>query len=695
MSTQRSWIQRVLQRLLVPGRGEVRAMEEALHLENVLRFAGIFVVTILLPTSLLTYFGVTSIATEEAGVRAELSRTATVTADAFWSSVDREFTALERRILDRLEAGRSPLARPLELHPHLNVALRFDADGVLQAPFVRFDTTANPTPLALLHPDVATAEATERSGAAPELAAMAYGRAAKNVPWPSVQARMRYDQARMLARADRTEAAVTLYEKLAEEGASLRDPWGFRVGDLAGLARAELLVASDNPRIQSQGHASLRALVSELLTSRWTVGQGGEAAVVRHALSTLQHSDPAAQDYVSAQSSRLAERSRLLYWTGELLPELDAIAEVRGRQRLADGDLRWVDGGRAIWVTTWWGDSAFTFGLDRDAVVQALKSEARATALADAAVTVHLVAPDEPIGSDALVAKALAPWLTGWTVVVSPRDPQALDDARKRKRRRRTVVLLLAVGMIGLGFLTTVRLMKRELDVARSQADFAASVSHELRSPITHIRVHAESLLLDLMDDEEEKEDAYLSIVRESERLSRLVDNVLDFAAIERGAKRYALRPSDLAETVMRAIDSISSAQEVRDKELDVQLPADLPQVHLDADAVSQCVINLVSNAAKYSAPGGWIGVRGRITENGVEVTISDHGIGIAPHDLKQIFQPFYRSRDALARRRKGTGIGLTITRYIMRAHGGDVQVTSRPGKGSTFALRFPLKPPE
>jgi two-component system phosphate regulon sensor histidine kinase PhoR len=227
------------------------------------------------------------------------------------------------------------------------------------------------------------------------------------------------------------------------------------------------------------------------------------------------------------------------------------------------------------------------------------------------------------------------------------------------------------------------------------QADFAASVSHELRSPITHIRVQGESLMFELMDTEEEKEEAYVSIVRESERLSRLVDNVLDFAAIERGAKRYALRPSDVAETVDRAIDSIRSAQEVRDKVLDVELPANLPQVHLDADAVAQCVINLVSNAAKYSEPGGWIGIRGRVVERGVEITISDKGIGIAPHDLRQIFQPFFRSRDALARRRKGTGIGLTITRYIMRAHGGDVQVQSRPGRGSTFTLRFPVEPPD
>jgi signal transduction histidine kinase len=124
--------------------------------------------------------------------------------------------------------------------------------------------------------------------------------------------------------------------------------------------------------------------------------------------------------------------------------------------------------------------------------------------------------------------------------------------------------------------------------------------------------------------------------------------------------------------------------------ELEITVPYDLPVIHHDADAIAQCLINLISNAAKYSDPGGWIGILGRRVEGGAELAISDRGIGIAAHDLRRIFEPYYRSRDALARRRKGTGIGLTITRYIMEAHGGNISVQSRPGKGSTFTLRFP-----
>ncbi len=669
-------------------------MEDAMHLEGVLRFVGLFAVTILGPTAMLTYFGVSSVAAEEASLHAELERTATITADTFWSGMDRKFSGVERRIEGRLVSGRSPLDAPLELHPHVLTALRFDDAGALQAPFSIGENTDEDIVVPELHPAVQRAVALERQGAPIADVAVAYADAATTVPWASMRWRMRFDQARMLLKGGQRDAAFSLLDRIALEAPTLRDSWGFRLGDLARLTRAEALFASEVPQERAAGIAAMRQLVDDIMAARWQVGQGGESAIVRSVLSELEPVETP-DEWMAAHRGRVTERTASLYWTGELLPELYPIVADAGRQRGIDGRLRWQVSQHALWVTTWWGGRFYAFALNKDDVLAELKADARASALADAAVTAHLVSPDEPVSDHALVTKPLAPWLTGWSVVVVPRDPQALVDNRDRKRSRRLGIILLAVGMIGVGTVLTARLVKRELDVARMQADFAANVSHELRSPITHIRVQGESLMFDLMDDEEEKEEAYVSIVRESERLSRLVDNVLDFAAIERGAKRYALREDDIGGAVSRAIDSVRSAQEVRDKELDVDLPDDLPHVFFDSDAVAQCVINLVSNAAKYSSEGGWIGVRGRRVEGGVEIAISDRGIGIAAHDLRQIFEPFYRSRDAMARRRKGTGIGLTITRYIMRAHGGDVQVQSRPGHGSTFTLRFPLRPPD
>jgi signal transduction histidine kinase len=682
-----SFVQRALRRLLAGKGGEVRALEQAIHLEGVLRFIGLFGMTMVLPAILLAYFGVASIEVEEQGVLAEVDAEARDTANSFWAALDRRFTNFEARVHDRLESGRSPLEGRGELDPYLLFALRFSEEGELVAPFVLDPTVASPAVQLLFEPAYQSAVAAEDAG---DLAAAArlYAEAGRAVGTPAALGRARFDRARLLAAGGNPQGLLDL-QAVADEFGPLRDPWGMRLGDLARLRRAELLLQRD----PEAGALALRGLVEELLSTPWVLHEGAESAITTRAISTLESTPQ--REWASGARARASERHAMLFWATELWTELTAQVNGPGPLRTSPGSLQWRQGERALWVTTWWDNSYLVFALDLEAIVGGLKAEARANTGAKGTIHAWVAPRTEAVPPSALAVKNLSPYLGDWSLVVAPRDIDALRAASAARRNKRVAVIGIALSMIVLGAVLTIRLIKRELDVARMKTDFAASVSHELRSPITQIRLKGESLLLGLTDTDEEREMAYQDIVRESERLSRLVDNVLDFSAIERGAKRYTLRPGDLVETVYRAIDSISSAQEVIDKELDVDLPPDLPEVAHDADAVAQCVINLVSNAAKYSSPGGWIGVRGRVVEGGVEITVSDKGIGIAAHDLKQLFEPFFRSRDALARRRKGTGIGLTITRYIMVAHGGDVFVQSKPGQGSTFTLRFPPGPPE
>ncbi|MEC7948413.1 MAG: HAMP domain-containing sensor histidine kinase [Myxococcota bacterium] len=689
MAQQRSVLQRLLRRMLASGRGEVRAMEDALHVEGVLRFIAVFAATIVLPASLLAYFGVASIAVEEKSVWAEVERGGQSAADGFVAQVTRRFSSFEQRLADRLGSGRSPLEARGELDPQLLLALRFDQDGWLEAPFVRDETPPGAGQAPLFDPSWQAARAAERAGEPPGLVAGRYAAAVRKATNPSIEGRARYDQARMLAKAGELRLAIAQLDKVIERTPRVRDPWGMRLGDLARLDRGVLVAADDD----DAGARELRALIEDLLSTRWVIGQGGEAAVARRALSLLEPYGE--REWVAVTRGRVAERAAMLYWAERLMPELMRVAA--GTAPLSEGVARveWTVGKRALWATTWFGGERYVFALDLSSIASELKADARGAVRAEGDVVAFLAMPSEPGPTDPMVQRSLAPWLSNWSLVVEPRDPGSLAAAQSRKRNQRFGVVFLAVVLIAVGSVFSARLIKRELDVARMQTDFAANVSHELRSPITQIRIKGEALMLGLIEEPEERDESYQAIVRESERLSRLVDNVLDFSAIERGAKRYTLRPGDIAETVYRAIDSISSAQEVLGKELDVELPPGLPPVFHDSDAVQQCVINLVSNAAKYSKPGGWIGIRGRVVDEGVEIGVSDRGIGIAPHDLRAIFDPFFRSRDALARRRKGTGIGLTIVQYIMVQHGGRVGVQSRPGHGSTFTLRFPLRPPD
>jgi two-component system phosphate regulon sensor histidine kinase PhoR len=234
-----------------------------------------------------------------------------------------------------------------------------------------------------------------------------------------------------------------------------------------------------------------------------------------------------------------------------------------------------------------------------------------------------------------------------------------------------------------------------ELDSARAKVDFAANVSHELRSPITQIRLKGESLQLGLTRDDADRREHYDAIVRESERLSRLVDNILDFAAIERGAKKYTFRPEDLGELIATAVEAMQNDTESRGIEISCSISEDIPAVWIDREAISQVLQNLLSNAVKYGREGGWIGVHADLVADGVAISVADRGLGIHAADQAQIWDRFFRSADPAVRRRRGTGIGLTIVRYIVEEHGGNISVQSAPGKGTRFTFTLPLEPRE
>ena len=282
--------------------------------------------------------------------------------------------------------------------------------------------------------------------------------------------------------------------------------------------------------------------------------------------------------------------------------------------------------------------------------------------------------------------------LPNWSVVIVHKNPQVFWEEIERERWSRSAYIGFSVLCMLSGLFLTLRVASREVEIANVKSHFAASVSHELRSPITQIRLKGESLLFGLAETEEELEEHYEAIVRESERLSWLVDNVLDYAAIERNSKHYILRANDINETIQRVVDSIQATLSMRDVDISLELNRTIPLMRHDPDAISQCVINLLSNAAKYSGKNKEISVLTQKNETGVYVSVSDNGIGISEEDQEQIFEPFFRSREESARRRKGTGIGLAITRHIMEAHGGGIIVQSKFGVGSTFTLRFPVE---
>jgi signal transduction histidine kinase len=252
------------------------------------------------------------------------------------------------------------------------------------------------------------------------------------------------------------------------------------------------------------------------------------------------------------------------------------------------------------------------------------------------------------------------------------------------------LALVVAVTLFG-GYLLW-RDVRRELAVAQMRSQFVASVTHELKTPLTAIRMFAETLRLRGNTDQRMHGEYLDTIVHESERLSRLVDNVLDFSKIERGRKVYRFEPVALEEVVAAAAQTMQYPLAQSGFRLAVEANSGLPPVRADKDALEQAVLNLLTNAVKYSGAAREIALRLHRDNGHAVIQVEDHGMGIAAEEQKRIFEQFYRAPSLENQSVPGAGLGLTVVEHIARAHGGEVAVRSAPGEGSTFSIRIPVE---
>jgi signal transduction histidine kinase len=254
-----------------------------------------------------------------------------------------------------------------------------------------------------------------------------------------------------------------------------------------------------------------------------------------------------------------------------------------------------------------------------------------------------------------------------------------------------TAALGVLVAVIVAGIVTTWRLMRRETEMARLKSDFVANVSHDLKTPLSVIRMFGETLEMGRVTDEGRRQEYYRVITREGERLSRLIDNVLDFSRIEGGRQTYDMAPTAVEPLIRSTLEAFAYPLAQQGFKVEVSVAPDLPDVMMDADAVGQALANLIDNAIKYSADDRSLTVDARVADGRLVVTVSDRGLGIAPEEQAKIFEKFYRVGRTDTQGRRGSGVGLALVRHVAEAHGGDVAVESKPGAGSRFALRLPL----
>jgi signal transduction histidine kinase len=295
-----------------------------------------------------------------------------------------------------------------------------------------------------------------------------------------------------------------------------------------------------------------------------------------------------------------------------------------------------------------------------------------------------------PVGrAEPRIEHAVGVMLPGWRVVAAPSRENAFTTIQRFIVWEYVLVAaLLGLSMFALAL--ALRLAVQQVEVAALKSSFLANVTHELKTPLAMIRMASETLELGRVRSEDDSKRFLATIGRECRRLTHMINNVLDFAKIEEGKREFLFAPGDLRKVVKDSLEVFEPQLKQGGFELTVELPETMPPVEMDSQAITQCIINLVDNAMKYSQDHREIGLR--VSANGTaRVEVEDRGIGVPARDQERIFEKFTRAETGLVHNVKGSGLGLALVRHIARAHGGDVTLKSVPGEGSTFTLELPL----
>jgi signal transduction histidine kinase len=233
--------------------------------------------------------------------------------------------------------------------------------------------------------------------------------------------------------------------------------------------------------------------------------------------------------------------------------------------------------------------------------------------------------------------------------------------------------------------------VSRELRVAVLQSDFVSAVSHEFRSPLTTLRSISELLVNNRISNESRVQQSYVFLERETARLQKLVEDLLDFGRMESGRKQYSIEPHDVFTLVRAAVADFRDEALGSGFEVAMNLDARAATVKADEEALRRAIRNLLENAQKYSPECRTVWVEGHVNHSQAMISVRDKGMGIDPREQPQIFQKFVRGAAAKKAGIKGTGIGLSMVRQIVEACGGDIRVESVVGSGSTFTIMLPL----
>jgi two-component system, OmpR family, phosphate regulon sensor histidine kinase PhoR len=523
-------------------------------------------------------------------------------------------------------------------------------------------------------------EREEFAGGDPAKAASAYAALLPALREPRQIAFVRLALARCLSRAGRGNEAVGPYRLLLASPPSLRDEFGLPFGlyaaerlrafepespaVLADLAKYE----SSLDRLPSAALSLLRAIL-EKPAAQLPAGTQESAPAILVAVRSAQALRAQAEDVKNELSS-----------AGDYEEPSDP--------HFAAPSV-WKLSGRAPWFL-----SKGTSAEGRRLLIACDAPISLAAAVAELPKSASPSEGLRVVGAQDPSALPLGAAFPDARLAIPEKSALAAEAAAQPRTALYVMIVLLGLGLAVFGSIFFWRDIRRDLQTAELRSQFVASVSHELKTPLAAIRMFAETLRLDRLRDPEKRGEYLETIVNESQRLDRLLANVLDFSKIEQGQRTYRLEKTSLAavlESAVRAMD-----YPLREKGFDLRLNIEkgLPDIPADRDALIQAVLNLLDNAVKYSGESREIELQLAREGAGAAIRVLDRGIGIPEAERKRIFGKFYRVADPRSEGIVGAGLGLALAAHIAEAHGGRIDVESRPGGGTIFAVLLPLEEP-
>ena len=603
------------------------------------------------------------------------------------ANLSRSFASLEQRVKalselpDPLLAGQAP-AEAQQL-----------GSGAVVVVFRPESATAYPPSQLLFYPAVhSRAPATSQAFAAAEVlefrqknysgAASRYRRLTNSTD-PAIRAGAWLRLARVLRKANKPDSALAAYKKLATFRAE-------KIGEIPAelLARAACCELLAELKRKGELEREAQALSLDLNRGHWKLTQASFGFYQGEINHWLGLATPQRAVDVGVQSALALSSATESLWEDWQRIRQHETAPTGRRSLWVDGQsvfLMWqstpqrlvgVIAGPGFFEQSWRG----SFG--------AFQQQGMRVTLTDG--DGHAVLGRKPARAAHQVTRTSADTGLPWILRVASTGP-AEDMVQMASRRR----LILA----GLGLLVLVVLaggyfiglaVTRELEVARVQSEFVSAVSHEFRTPLASLLQLSELLADGRISTDRQRQGYYQSLLRETQRLSRLVESLLDFGRMEAGGREYHFEMLNAGELVRSIAEEFGREAAHRGYQIETRLDTDLPPVRGDREALGRAVWNLLDNAVKYSPACKAVWAEARSQNGSVAIRVRDQGLGITPEEQKQIFKKFVRAGSARAAGAKGTGLGLAMVEHIVRAQGGRVFVESNPGAGSTFTILLP-----